>query len=114
MAILYSILGSIDLIRATVQDRYGNEVYITEERWQHIITGHRDMENNFEYLLKTLRTGKRRRDHENPSKFLYTKKFKHLPPQTALLVVVKFGHMQAAKRNIPNNFVLSAYLIHVK
>ena len=34
-------------IRWTVQDRYGNTVYLTEERWQHIIEAinHPEMED---------------------------------------------------------------------
>lgn len=35
------------LKKATVKDKYGNEIYITEERWAHIIAGHTEMRNNF-------------------------------------------------------------------
>ncbi|MFQ5628010.1 MAG: hypothetical protein ACE5I1_04550 [bacterium] len=35
------------MIKATVKDKDGNEIYITEERWKHITTGHREMQNNF-------------------------------------------------------------------
>ncbi len=102
------------VIKARVQDQYGNEIYITEERWQHISTGHREMRNNFEDLLKTLRLGKRKQDRENPKKFLYTRRFGHMPPATVMLVVVKFDFVRTVGRNLPNNFVLSAYYRHVK
>lgn len=100
--------------KATVKDKYGNEIYITEERWRHIVIGHAEMRNNFDYLLKTIRIGKRKQDRENPAKFFYTQKFKHLPPGTVLMVVVKFGFSEIADRSSPNNFVLSAYVRRIK
>ena len=102
------------MIKARVRDQYGNEIYITEERWRHIVTGHHEMRNNFEYLLKTIRTGKRKQDRENPAKFLYTRRFKHLPPETVLMVAVKFDFIRTVRRNLPNNFVLSAYFRHAQ
>jgi len=102
------------LKKATIIDKYGNQIYITEERWLHVIAGHPEMRNNFEYLLKTIRVGKRRQDREDSAKFLYTKKFQHLPPATVIMVAVKFDFTDLAGRSIPNNFVLSAYYRHVK
>lgn len=102
------------MIKARVRDQYGNEIYITEERWQHIIAGHHEMRDNFEYLLKTLRTGKRKQDRENPKKFLYTRRFQHLPPETVLMVAVKCDFIRTVGGNLANNFVLSAYYRHAK
>lgn len=31
------------MARWTVRDRYGNEIYMTGERWQHIISKHHDL-----------------------------------------------------------------------
>ncbi|MDE0010020.1 MAG: hypothetical protein OXU36_02675 [Candidatus Poribacteria bacterium] len=49
-------------IRWEIHDRYGNEIYLTEERWQHIIASinHPDMANYEEHLKTTIRRGRRK------------------------------------------------------
>ena len=44
-------------IRWKIHDRYGNEIYLTHERWQHIIASinHPAMANYEEHLKATLR-----------------------------------------------------------
>ena len=68
------------LIRWTVQDRYGNTVYLTEERWQHIIEviNHPEMEDCEDELKETVHLGARRQDPLNPQKYRYTKAFDNL------------------------------------
>ena len=44
----------------TVQDRYGHNIYFTEERWQHILESRPELEPYFEQFLETLRTGRRK------------------------------------------------------
>jgi hypothetical protein len=43
----------------TVYDRYGNTVYLTAERWQHILESRPELEPHFNDVLDTLRTGAR-------------------------------------------------------
>jgi len=33
---------------ATIWDRYGNQIGLTDERWNHIITGHPELEDYYE------------------------------------------------------------------
>jgi len=39
----------------TVQDRYGNTIYLTEERWQHILESRPELEAHLDKFLETLR-----------------------------------------------------------
>jgi hypothetical protein len=50
--------------RWTIQDQYGNPIYLTQERWHHIIdeTNHPEMEDYEEYL--------KLRDESNTSLFI--------------------------------------------
>lgn len=45
----------------TVCDRYGDEVYLTWERWGHITSEHVEMENYFDELQVTICLGRQRR-----------------------------------------------------
>ena len=61
-------------IRWKIRDRYGNEIYLTHERWQHIIASinHPEMANYEEHLKTTIQHGRRRQDLLNPQKYRYT------------------------------------------
>jgi hypothetical protein len=41
--------------RWIVRDRDGREIYMTEERWEHITTRHEELEGHLENVLDTLR-----------------------------------------------------------
>ncbi len=93
-----------------VTDQWGNEIYLTWERWDHAL-GHPGMDDgSLATMLETLRRGVRKRDAFDSAKFKYSRPFDDLPePYTDVVVVVKFGW-----RGDPpaaNNFVLTAYLI---
>jgi len=48
--------------RWVVRDRYGNDIYLTQERWEHI-TGaisHPEMSTYEEHLKETVQSGKRK------------------------------------------------------
>jgi len=51
-------------IRWTVCDRYGNEVYLTQERWQHIVEpfNHPERSGFKRQLKETARSGMRKQD----------------------------------------------------
>jgi len=68
-------------IHWAVQDRYGNSVYLTQERWEHIIESinHPEMVDYEEELKETVRTGTRKQDTLNPQKYRYSKDFDNLP-----------------------------------
>lgn len=41
-----------------VRDRYGHEIYMTEERWRHIPEYHPELEGYLDDVLNTLKTGR--------------------------------------------------------
>ena len=100
------------MARKSVTDRWGNEIYLTDERWQHILETHEEMGNSHEHLLETVRTGQRRQDAFDPMKYKYSKKFPDLPDDfTHVIVVVKFSRQMTIRREAPNNFILTAYQV---
>ena len=94
-----------------VRERYGNEVYITEERWEHIQQEHPDMNGYYRHLLETLRLGNRAQDDLEMSKYFYVKAFQDLVDyNNHIIVVVKFARKKDdLGREVPNNFVITAY-----
>jgi len=64
---LGSKLG-IDM-REEVTDQYGNVIYLTDERWRHIIKRHRELDGYRTEVLSTVRSGKRSQDHLHLDKF---------------------------------------------
>jgi hypothetical protein len=100
-------------IRWKVRDRSGNEIFLTQERWQHIIEpfNHPEM-NDFEKELKqTIRQGKRKQDALNPRKYRYSKAFANLAQDnTHIIAIAIFGFQSSrSKKLIANNFIVTAY-----
>jgi len=99
--------------RWTVRDRYGNEVYLTNERWKHITepTNHPEMLDYEEHLKETVRTGKRKQDPLNPQKYRYVKAFDDLAEDnTHIIAIVLFRFQEGPDgRPVPNNFIVTAY-----
>lgn len=60
--------------RWTIKDRDGNLIYLTEERWQHIIDpdNHPEMEGYEGYLKSALQKGRREQEPLNPRKYRYS------------------------------------------
>jgi hypothetical protein len=105
--ISYYLLSSWSaLMRDIVQDRYGNTIYLTDERWEHIIERHPELDGHRAEILRTVRLGRRRRDPFYPDTFYYTKKFRQLKGWLREIEAVVVFHWQGDK---PNNFVLTAY-----
>lgn len=100
-------------IRWTINDRYGNSVYLTQERWEHIIESinHPEMEMYEEELKETVKTGIRKQDTLNPQKYRYSKEFENLPANnTHIVAIVLFGVREdEAGEIISNNFIVTAY-----
>lgn len=103
--------------RWTVQDRYGNSIYLTQERWEHIInkTNHPEMEDYEEYLKTTIMRGRRRQEPLNPRKYRYYRSFDDLPSDVNHIVVIVLFSFDVDNQGqtIPNNYVATAFFKHI-
>ena len=81
----------------SVTDRSGNSIYLTDERWRHIMDddNHPEMDGYRDRVLDVLRRGRRRYDDLNPNNMI--------------VVIVKFGFDIEGR---PNNFVLTSYQVY--
>jgi len=100
----------------TVRDRYGNEIYLTQERWEYILRYHSELEGLLDDLLDTLRKGRRIQDPADPGKYKYYRQCDVLPlDYNAIVVVVKFStRIQADGAFVPNNFVITAWGTYIR
>jgi hypothetical protein len=95
----------------TIKDRYGNPVYITEERWRHILESRPELESLFDQFLETVKTGRRKQDALIPNEYRYFKHFDELLPDNNHLVVIvifKMG-LDAHGNYTPNNFIVTGW-----
>jgi hypothetical protein len=99
--------------RWTVYDRYGNAIYLTQERWEHIIDpdNHPEMETCEDWLEETIRSGRRTQDSLNPQKYRYSKAIDGLAANNAHIVAIVLCRFQQNQQNqpIPNNYIVTAY-----
>jgi hypothetical protein len=99
--------------RWAVRDRHGNEVYLTHERWEHIIDprNHPEMSACEEHLKNTIRLGSRKQDLLNPRKYRYTKAFDDLTRgNTHVVAIVLYRFREGgAGEPVPNNYIVTAY-----
>jgi len=104
--------------RWTIYDRYGNPIYLTHERWRHIVdeNNHPEMAAYEEHLIHTLQKGRRRQEALNPRKYRYTYPFDDLQDDANhIVVVVLFGYdIDEDGQTIPNNFVATAFFKHIR
>ena len=104
--------------RWTVQDRYGNSIYLTQERWEHIIDerNHPEMVDYEEYLKTTIQKGRRRQEPLNPRKYRYFHFFDDLSDDVNHIVaIVLFGFdVDEQEQMVPNNFVATAFFKHIR
>lgn len=84
-----------------VRDRHGNFISLTEERGDHIVQYHPELEEYYDEVLATIRFGQRRQDPLDPLKYKYIRPCLILPfGMTYIVVVVRMGRAP---------FVLTAY-----
>ena len=99
--------------RWTVQYLYYNEIYLPQERWEHIIEpiNHPEMSDYEKNLKETIRSGKRKQDNLNPQKYRYIKKFTDLTKDnTHIIAIVLFRFSKSENvEPIPNNYIVTAY-----
>ena len=104
--------------RWTVQDREGNPIYLTEERWQHITDAenHPEMADYEDHLKTTLQKGRRRQEPLNPRKYRYSQPFDDLPDEfNHVVAIALFGFdVNEQGETIPNNFIATAFLKHIR
>ncbi|RLC07332.1 MAG: hypothetical protein DRI57_26100 [Deltaproteobacteria bacterium] len=77
----------------TQRDRFGNEIYLSDERWAHIIApdNHPELESCFDYVRQTIHLGHRRQDQYDPGNYQYYRIFPDLPDyNTHIVVCVRF------------------------
>ena len=97
-------------MRETVHDRWGNPIYLTDERWEHILEFHAEMVDFRDKLFTTLKQGSRRQDLLDPTVYTYFHSFDYLPgDNTHIIAIVKFSSRSANGEEEDNNFVLTAY-----
>ncbi|MCL4869126.1 MAG: hypothetical protein KJ063_09165 [Anaerolineae bacterium] len=98
----------------TVYDRDGNPIYLTHERWSHIVDldNHSEMMAYKNQLKSVIRKGHRQQEPLNPRKYRYTLAFDDLPDDFAHIVaIVLFGFdVDPVGHTIPNNFVATAFM----
>lgn len=99
--------------RWTVQDRDGNQVYLTNERWEHIIDpiNHPEMIDYEEHLKDVIRSGRRKQDPLNSQKYRYSQAFNDLvEDNTHIVAIVLFRFSEGEDgKPIPNNYTVTAY-----
>ena len=97
-------------LRTTVYDHWNNAIYLTDERWEHILEFHQEMADFHDEILTTLKRGKRRQDPLDPALYTYFHFFDHLPgDNTHIVVVVKFSSQSTDAEQSSNNFVLTSF-----
>ena len=99
--------------RWTIRDRYGNEICLTQERWEHITESinHPEMLTCEQHLQETVQSGYRKQDRLNPQKYRYNKAFDDLVKDNTHIVAIvlfRFGEGEGGKP-VPNNYIVTAY-----
>ena len=90
-----------------VRDKKGNLIYLTDERWRHIIEFHPEMLNFREHIFTTIKTGNRKQDPLEATIYAYSNEFADLEKGfNTIVVIVKFGLTESYE---PNNFILTAF-----
>ena len=101
-----------------MQDRYGNPIYMTEERWAHIVDAdnHPEVADYEDLVQGTLRHGRRRQEPLNPRKYRYYRDFSKLPGEfNHIVVIVLFGFtVDEQGRSQANNYVATAFFKHIR
>jgi hypothetical protein len=98
----------------TQRDRFGNDIYLTYERWAHIIDpeNHAEVAPYNDYLRETIRLGRRKPDPLIPNAYKCYREFTDLPyGMNHLVAVVVFRTVIGS--NGPDHverFIVTAYL----
>ena len=98
-----------------VQDRFGNTIYLTNERWHHILESRPELEPFLEHFLETIRTGRRNQDTLIPNEYRYCKQFDELLPENNHLVAIVVFKTQLDETGnyVPNNFIVTGWAKYI-
>jgi hypothetical protein len=109
-----AILRILPSTRWDVYERYGNQVYMTEERWQHALEKRPWLADYLEDVLATIRRGRREQDALNPRKYKYYWPCPALLPEfNHLVVVILFGQNGSNGTTAPNNYVTNVWAVYI-
>ena len=99
--------------RWEVHDRYGNHIYMTSERWQHVLQSRPWLAEYHADLLNALRQGRRKQDTLDARKYKYYWPCDRLRPEfNHLVAIVLFGETRDSQgRMIANNYVVTAWAV---
>ena len=97
--------------RWLVKDRYGNELYLTDERWRHIVEGHPEMRECEVWLKRVVQTGSRTQEPLAPQKFRYSRPIPDLPDgNTHVVAIVLFRFEEREDGSVRrNNYIVTAF-----
>ena len=101
--------------RWVARDRNGHEIYMTEERWRHILEYHPELEGYLDNVLNTLKTGRRKQEPAEPYKYRYYKRCDDLLPDynhIVVIVVFTIGEHPDGT-TFHNNFVTTAWPVYI-
>jgi len=100
-----------EMQRWIVYDRGNREIYLTEERWEHIVSKHNELADHFNELLDTIRYGRRRQERRDPQRYRYREVCYTLPDDNNHItaVVVFSFHTLTDGTMVENNFVATAW-----
>lgn len=95
------------------RDRSDNEIYLTDERWEHITdpANHPEMTDFEIELRETIRSGNRKQEMLDPQKYRYSKSFENLTAKNTHIVAVVVFKLTEDERGNPmaNNFIVTAF-----
>jgi hypothetical protein len=101
-------------MRWEVEDRYGNHIYMTSERWQHALEKRPWLAGFLDEALTTMRRGRRQQDPLNSRKYKYYWPCSALLPEyNHLIVVVLFGQRGENGATVPNNYVTNVWAAYL-
>lgn len=97
--------------RWTVTDAWGNPIYLTDERWEHIRDGHPMLANREADVRETIRKGRRHQDAMRPGKYFYQFPVAGLPGRATHIEAVVLFRFESTDGDAPveNNYVATAY-----
>lgn len=98
------------------RDRDGHEIYLTEERWQHIVERHPELQHHLDDVLNAVQRGRRRQQPQDPRAYIYRWPCDTLRlPFNGILVSVVFRFEEQPDGGmIPNNFIVTAWGIMMR
>ena len=98
-----------------VRDRYGNKVYMTRERWEHVLERRPWLDDLRAEVVDTVRRGRRKQDPLDSAKYKYYRSCRDLLPEyNHLVVVVRFGErIDERQQVVANNYVLTAWPVFI-